>query len=380
MPETNATASAMVKKSPVTPPVVGKEINVINADKMNMKDLVDKEAFHSVYTLGEVLGRGNYSVVKQGRKKNSDDKTVYAVKCISESSLTHEDRVALKIETALLREIDHPNIIKMLGFFEEPKEKMFYIVTEFVGGGELFDRIIEKEFYSEEDARKLVVTLASALKYCHERGIVHRDLKPENILLSSKDDDNIVKIADFGFAKQYDTSSDDSLTTSCGTPGYVAPEILNGKKYGKEVDMWSFGVIIYILLCGYPPFHHDNQKELFKMIRAANYKFDEEYWKSVSEDAKDLIRNLLIVDREKRFTIEQLMAHKWITSADGYSETDISQAKVNLGNYQKSLRFKAGVKAVMFQNKLNKMVQGAKEPKDDVTSASDVATEIVKSE
>jgi serine/threonine protein kinase len=339
-------------------------LNVLNAAKMDLKDLTEKEPFHTRYTLGDVLGRGNYSVVRKGAKIGDTTGTPYAVKCIKESSLTHEDREALKIETAILKGMDCPHIIKLFGFYEEKKEKMFYIVTEFVGGGELFDRIIAKEYYSEVDAQKLVRTVAIAIKYCHDRNVVHRDLKPENILLTSKNDDESIKIADFGFAKQYDTSSDDALSTSCGTPGYVAPEILNGKKYHKEVDMWSFGVIIFILLCGYPPFHHENQKELFKQIRTGAFSFDPEYWSAVSPQAKDLIQKLLVVDPAMRLTIDQLLEHEWLrTEANA---TALPKVTANITDILAKRRLKAGVQAVIAQNRMKKLLDGVKDAASEI--------------
>jgi calcium/calmodulin-dependent protein kinase I len=148
------------------------------------------------------------------------------------------------------------------------------------------------------------------MKYCHDKGIAHRDLKPENLLLTTTTDDAIVKIADFGFAIKGAAKS--SLQTQCGTPGYVAPEILNNKPYGKAVDMWSIGVITYILLGGYPPFHDENQKNLFKKIKKGEFEFHEEYWGAVSDEAKDLIRGLLRVDSETRLTVDQVLSHAWV--------------------------------------------------------------------
>jgi calcium/calmodulin-dependent protein kinase I len=160
-------------------------------------------------------------------------------------------------------------------------------------GGELFDRIVKKAFYNEKEARDLVFILLKAIKYLHDKGIVHRDLKPENLLLKSKDNDAEVTLADFGFATY---SKGDDITNQCGTPGYIAPEILKCVPYGKTVDMWSFGVILYILLGGYPPFHDENQRALFKKIIKGDYEFHHDYWSGVSDEAKQLIQGLLTVD------------------------------------------------------------------------------------
>ena len=156
-----------------------------------------------------------------------------------------------------------------------------------------------QSYYNEREARDLVKLLLEAIKYCHDANVVHRDLKPENLLLTSKDDDASIKLADFGFAKRVEFNSE-GLVTACGTPGYVAPEILEGKSYGKTVDIWSIGVITYILLCGYPPFHDDNHNALFKKIKKGKFEFDSPYWDHVSDDAKDLILEMLVVDPEKR--------------------------------------------------------------------------------
>merc|ERR1712071_420659 len=166
-------------------------------------------------------------------------------------------------------------------------------------GGELFDRIVQKAFYNEKEARDVCKILLEALAYCHSKKVAHRDLKPENLLLVSVDDDHELKLADFGFAKK--CPKEKCLHTQCGTPGYVAPEILSGVAYDTQADIWSLGVIVYILLGGYPPFIEQNQRELFRKIRKGQYEFHEEYWGQVSDDAKNLIRQLLTVQPSKRY-------------------------------------------------------------------------------
>ncbi|CAH0375498.1 unnamed protein product [Pelagomonas calceolata] len=192
------------------------------------------------------LGTGAFSRVILA---TSNEGTKVAVKCISKNGeLKQEDIDSLHEEVAVLRSVDHPNIVKLYDFFDE--KRYYYMAIELMEGGELFERIVKKTFYNEMDARGLVRILLDALAYLHHRGIVHRDLKPENLLLKSPFNDFDIKLADFGFAKKVEGKS---LDTQCGTPGYVAPEILKGKKYGTAVDMWSCGVIVYILLGGYPP-------------------------------------------------------------------------------------------------------------------------------
>jgi len=263
-----------------------------------------KKSFTEDYTLGEKLGEGAFSTVREARNKK-DEK--YAVKIINKKGLSTDDNKGLQQEIGILKEIDHPHIIKLYDIYDELYK--IYLVTEIMGGGELFDRIVKKEYYTEVEAREVCTITFQALQYCHNKQVAHRDLKPENLLLSSQHDDSDLKIADFGFAKKCPQKK--CLLTQCGTPGYVAPEILNGIPYGTQADMWSLGVIMYILLAGYPPFNGSNQRELFRLIKKGRYEFHEQYWSDVSSDAKDLVSKLLIVDPEERLTPTQALNHKW---------------------------------------------------------------------
>ena len=193
------------------------------------------------------LGEGAFSKVKEGTHRQTSKP--YAIKIVTKSKLTREDEVALRDEIDVLKELKHPNIIRLYDVFDE--SQFYYLVTECLFGGELFDRIVSKSYYSEKEARDVCRILFQSMAYCHGRSIAHRDLKPENLLLQSETNDSEVKIADFGFAKKCLTPN--CLSTQCGTPGYVAPEILEGVKYDMKSDMWSLGVITYILLGGYPP-------------------------------------------------------------------------------------------------------------------------------
>mmetsp|Transcript_15067 Transcript_15067/g.27759 ORF Transcript_15067/g.27759 Transcript_15067/m.27759 type:complete len:343 (+) Transcript_15067:43-1071(+) len=303
--------------------------------------------FHARFKLGKQLGQGNFSVVREAK----DTKTgkLVAVKCISKKDLNREDEKAIEYEVEILQGLDHPNIIQLHGMFQD--DKHYFVVTELLQGGELFDRIVEKEFYSEKMAAKVVKTIAEALKFCNEAGVVHRDLKPENVLLNDKNDDTSLKLADFGFAKEVNPEGHAELKTTCGTPGYVAPEIISGKRYGKAVDMWSLGVILYILLCGYPPFYDDNQAVLFKKIKKGDYQLDPDFWAGVSEHAKDLVRGLLVVDPVSRFTVEDVLQHPWIR--EGGVEKDITPALDNLRKYQVRRRLKRVTRVVQAAVKLS---------------------------
>jgi len=302
-----------------------------------------KEAFEDRFTLGNTLGKGNFSVVRMAVDKTSGERV--AVKCMSKAKLSDADQKAIEKEVDILQSLDHPHIIKLFGLFEDAKT--FYVVTELVEGGELFDRIVKKEYYSEEDACKVIKTIAEALQYCNSVGVVHRDLKPENILLVTDEDDSKIKIADFGFAKEINPEGEAELKTTCGTPGYVAPEIISGKRYHKEVDMWSLGVIAYILLCGYPPFYDSNQAQLFKKIRKGQYQFEPEFWDQVSDDAKDLVKGLLLVDVASRFTVEDVLKHPWVQNG-GNSDRDITPSLVLLKKYQVRRKLKKATNGTFF--------------------------------
>lgn len=244
----------------------------------------------------------------------------------------------------------HPHIIRLYDFFIEPST--YYLVMEQMSGGELFDRIVAKAYYNEKEARDTCKILLEAMEHMHRNHVAHRDLKPENLLLVSKDDDSAVKIADFGFAKKvYEQCS---LTTQCGTPGYVAPEILEGTPYDERADMWSVGVILYILLGGYPPFIENTQRDLFRKIRRGEYEFHEEYWGTVSTEAKELISSLLTVKASKRLDAVQALENSWITGDD--ASLAKKGLEKNLNEFKKfnaKRKFKAAVSTIMAVNKLN---------------------------
>mmetsp|Transcript_4643 Transcript_4643/g.11518 ORF Transcript_4643/g.11518 Transcript_4643/m.11518 type:complete len:644 (-) Transcript_4643:106-2037(-) len=284
---------------------------------------VKKQKFEDVYEEGDELGRGAFAVVKLCTHKNTKEK--WAVKEVDKKQVGN-DMAQLDREIDILKKVNHPNIIALKDVFDSPD--ILYIVTELATGGELFDRIVEKTQYAEKDAIPLVRQLLSAIAYLHKAGIVHRDLKPENLLLGDRTDSAAVKVADFGLSKVIDPSV--MMATSCGTPSYVAPEVLQAKGYGKAVDMWSIGVITYILLCGYPPFYADNAPALFKKIMDVQYDFDDPSWDDVSSNAKDLIKNLLVKDPKKRFTAKQCLAHAWVQG----NCTDKPIMLARLGEYQ----------------------------------------------
>jgi calcium/calmodulin-dependent protein kinase I len=286
---------------------------------------------------------GSFATVKLAEHRTDGSK--WAVKIITKSGLSKEDAEALDVEVEVLSKVKHPNIVEFKEIFD--CTKTFYLVMELMEGGELFDRIVEKEKYSEKEAQTVIIELASALDYCHELNVVHRDLKPENLLYKSTAPDAKIKIADFGLAKLLDDETI-MMKTACGTPGYVAPEILESKPYSCKVDMWSLGVILYILLCGFPPFYDDNNAKLFAQIKSGRFHYPKDYWHNVSDDAKDLINKLLVVDPALRLDAKGVLNHKWIKGTA--SEEALTGAKDELKKFQAKKRLKLGMKKVAVVN------------------------------
>jgi len=261
-----------------------------------------------IYELKHELGRGAFSIVYLATYRSTGQQ--YAVKVINKKDLGKDYEKNLKMEVDILKKVNHANIIALKELFDTPDK--LYLVMELVTGGELFDKIVEKGSYTEKEASELVRKIVSAVDYLHNLGIVHRDLKPENLLLKRQDNDLEIAIADFGLSKIVGQQM--MMQTACGTPSYVAPEVLNASGYGKEVDMWSIGVITYILLCGFPPFYGDTVPEIFEQIMEANFDYPEEYWGTVTKEAKDFINKLLVVDADKRLQATDALRHPWLAT------------------------------------------------------------------
>jgi len=278
------------------------------------------------YDIANELGRGAFSVVKLGTSKKTKEKV--AIKIIDKKNVGPEYEKNLRMETEILQKVHHPNIIQLKEMVDT-KDKI-YFVMELVTGGELFDRIVEKGSYSEDDAKELVRKIVSAVEYLHSKGIAHRDLKPENLLVKSLENDTEVKIADFGLSKIIDQEK--MMQTACGTPGYVAPEVLQAEGYGDEVDMWSIGVITYILLCGFPPFYSESVPEVFEQIMKAEYDYPAEYWDEISEEAKDFINHLLVVDVKKRLTAKKALEHPWLKATKSKT-SKLAKFQAKMKNY-----------------------------------------------
>lgn len=262
-----------------------------------------------VYKISKKVGEGAFSSVRRIKHRVTGEKR--AVKTIHKKSLrTEEEKNMVFNEVSILRALDHPNIIKLHEYYQD--EMNYYIITEFCGGGELFERILTQGSISESTAAEYMRQIFSVLVYLEEKGIAHRDLKPENFLLSSTSEDAYLKIIDFGSSQFY--RQGEIMTSKVGTPYYIPPEVLR-KSYNYKCDMWSAGVVMYILLCGYPPFGGNTDQEILKKVSIGRFSFPSPEWDDISFEAKDLIEKLLTMEYNRRFSSRQALAHSWITNA-----------------------------------------------------------------
>uniref|UniRef100_A0A8C8Z514 calcium/calmodulin-dependent protein kinase n=1 Tax=Prolemur simus TaxID=1328070 RepID=A0A8C8Z514_PROSS len=263
--------------------------------------------FTDEYQLFEELGKGAFSVVRRCMKIPTGQE--YAAKIINTKKLSARDHQKLEREARICRLLKHPNIVRLHDSISE--EGFHYLVFDLVTGGELFEDIVAREYYSEADASHCIQQILEAVLHCHQMGVVHRDLKPENLLLASKSKGAAVKLADFGLAIEVQ-GDQQAWFGFAGTPGYLSPEVLRKDPYGKPVDMWACGVILYILLVGYPPFWDEDQHRLYQQIKAGAYDFPSPEWDTVTPEAKDLINKMLTINPAKRITASEALKHPWI--------------------------------------------------------------------
>ncbi|KAK9524362.1 hypothetical protein VZT92_016762 [Zoarces viviparus] len=263
--------------------------------------------FTDEYQLYEELGKGAFSVVKRCMKISTGQE--YAAKVINTKKLSARDHQKLEREARICRLLKHANIVRLHDSISE--EGFHYLVFDLVTGGELFEDIVAREYYSEADASHCIQQILESVNHCHVNGIVHRDLKPENLLLASKLKGAAVKLADFGLAIEVQ-GEQQAWFGFAGTPGYLSPEVLRKDPYGKPVDMWACGVILYILLVGYPPFWDEDQHRLYQQIKAGAYDFPSPEWDTVTPEAKDLINKMLTINPAKRVTATDALKHPWI--------------------------------------------------------------------
>uniref|UniRef100_A0A8C6KKL4 Serine/threonine-protein kinase DCLK2 n=1 Tax=Nothobranchius furzeri TaxID=105023 RepID=A0A8C6KKL4_NOTFU len=268
------------------------------------------------YEVGKVIGDGNFAVVRECEERSTGKE--FALKIIDKAKCSGKEHL-IENEVAVLRKVKHPNIIMLIEEVDTLSE--LYLVMELVKGGDLFDAITSLAKYTEKDASTMVFNLAGALKYLHSMNIVHRDIKPENLLVfEHPDGTKSLKLGDFGLA----TVVEGPLFTVCGTPTYVAPEIIAESGYGLKVDIWAAGVITYILLCGFPPFRSENniQEDLFDQILLGQLDFPSPYWDSITDSAKELILKMLLVNAEARYSAQDVLSHPWVT-ADAVMENNM---------------------------------------------------------
>ncbi|XP_048777484.2 serine/threonine-protein kinase DCLK1-like isoform X2 [Ostrea edulis] len=335
-------------RSPLSSPRTGRKLRVVSAPKYrnsNGETPGESENGPAVliakYDVGRVIGEGNFAVVKECQDRGT--RKLYALKKIDKRSCKGKEHM-IENEVSILRRVDHPNIILLIEEFDT--KDSLYLVMEYVKGGDLFDDLALSTKYTERNASNMMNNLAQALKYLHNLRIVHRDVKPENLLIiDHADGSKSLKLGDFGLA----TYCEDQLFTVCGTPTYVAPEILSEVGYDFKVDIWAAGVILYILLCGFPPFAspHDDQEELFDQIAEGRYEFTSPYWDDVSESAMELISYMLIVEPADRLSAMDVLEHPWVT-AETVRDEELSVGK-NIRNFSrrdKPSRSRAGIRLV----------------------------------
>ncbi|XP_078132578.1 calcium/calmodulin-dependent protein kinase type II delta 1 chain isoform X4 [Sander vitreus] len=325
--------------------------------------------FTDEYQLYEELGKGAFSVVRRCMKISTGQE--YAAKIINTKKLSARDHQKLEREARICRLLKHPNIVRLHDSISE--EGFHYLVFDLVTGGELFEDIVAREYYSEADASHCIQQILESVNQCHVNGIVHRDLKPENLLLASKLKGAAVKLADFGLAIEVQ-GEQQAWFGFAGTPGYLSPEVLRKDPYGKPVDMWACGVILYILLVGYPPFWDEDQHRLYQQIKAGAYDFPSPEWDTVTPEAKDLINKMLTINPAKRVTATDALKHPWICQRSTVASMMHRQETVEcLKKFNARRKLKGAILTTMLATRnfsakslLNKKVDGIKEPQTTV--------------
>ncbi|CAM4626641.1 unnamed protein product [Lepidochelys kempii] len=287
-----------------------------------------------LYELLEKLGSGHFGVVKRCRKRSSG--TLYAAKFVKmrkcKGSRLGLDREWVEREVSILQQLEHPNILRLYDLFASKAEMV--LILELIRGGELFDFIAEKEMLMEAEAIEFLQQILQAVAYMHGRHIAHFDLKPENIMLLEKDVPNPkIKIIDFGLAQKLEDGV--TFKSLCGTPQYVAPEVINYEPLSSATDMWSIGVITYILLSGMSPFQGETDAETLSNVVAGNYEFEEKYFSETTDMAKDFIQQLLVKEPRSRMSAAESLVHPWIKPLSRKQATNRSRSSINIKNFRK---------------------------------------------
>ncbi|XP_069609362.1 calcium/calmodulin-dependent protein kinase type II subunit gamma isoform X7 [Dendrobates tinctorius] len=331
--------------------------------------------FTDEYQLYEELGKGAFSVVRRCVKKSSNQE--YAAKIINTKKLSARDHQKLEREARICRLLKHPNIVRLHDSISE--EGFHYLVFDLVTGGELFEDIVAREYYSEADASHCIHQILESVNHIHQHDIVHRDLKPENLLLASKCKGAAVKLADFGLAIEVQ-GDQQAWFGFAGTPGYLSPEVLRKDPYGKPVDIWACGVILYILLVGYPPFWDEDQHKLYQQIKAGAYDFPSPEWDTVTPEAKNLINQMLTINPAKRITADQALKHPWVCQRSTVASMMHRQETVEcLRKFNARRKLKGAILTTMLVSRNFSVGRQSSAPVAAATSAANLAEQAAKS-
>jgi len=328
--------------------------------------------FTDNYELKEELGKGAFSVVRRCVQKATG--LEFASKIINTKKLSARDFQKLEREARICRKLQHPNIVRLHDSIQE--ENFHYLVFDLVTGGELFEDIVAREFYSEADASHCIQQILESVNHCHTNGIVHRDLKPENLLLASKMKGAAVKLADFGLAIEVQ-GDQQAWFGFAGTPGYLSPEVLKKEPYAKAVDIWACGVILYILLVGYPPFWDEDQHRLYAQIKAGAYDYPSPEWDTVTPEAKNLINQMLTVNPAKRIRSDEALKHPWICQRERVASMVHRQETVEcLKKFNARRKLKGAILTTMLVSRNFSTRSIASKGKSDVKESTDSSTTI----
>ncbi|XP_026042475.1 calcium/calmodulin-dependent protein kinase (CaM kinase) II beta 1 isoform X16 [Astatotilapia calliptera] len=332
--------------------------------------------FTDEYQLYEELGKGAFSVVRRCVKLCTGQE--YAAKIINTKKLSARDHQKLEREARICRLLKHPNIVRLHDSISE--EGFHYLLFDLVTGGELFEDIVAREYYSEADASHCIQQILEAVLHCHQMGVVHRDLKPENLLLASKCKNAAVKLADFGLAIEVQ-GDQQAWFGFAGTPGYLSPEVLRKEAYGKPVDIWACGVILYILLVGYPPFWDEDQHKLYQQIKAGAYDFPSPEWDTVTPEAKNLINQMLTINPAKRITAQEALKHPWVCQRSTVASMMHRQETVEcLKKFNARRKLKGAILTTMLVSRNFSAAKTLLNKKADVKESSDSSNTTVEDE
>uniref|UniRef100_A0A6B0VE10 calcium/calmodulin-dependent protein kinase n=2 Tax=Ixodes ricinus TaxID=34613 RepID=A0A6B0VE10_IXORI len=341
---------------------------------INMAAPTPTTRFSDNYELKEELGKGAFSIVRRCVQKSTG--LEFAAKIINTKKLSSRDFQKLEREARICRKLNHPNIVRLHDSIQE--EGYHYLIFDLVTGGELFEDIVAREYYSEADASHCIQQILESVNHCHMNNVVHRDLKPENLLLASKAKGAAVKLADFGLAIEVQ-GEQQAWYGFAGTPGYLSPEVLKKDPYGKPVDIWACGVILYILLVGYPPFWDEDQHRLYMQIKAGAYDYPSPEWDTVTPEAKNLINSMLTVNPAKRITAAEALKHPWICQRERVASTLHRQETVDcLKKFNARRKLKGAILTTMLatRNFSSRSIMTKKGEGSQVKESTDSSTTI----